>query len=277
MLISHETPISLLETSRGYNDYDYALVHLFKEYPSYYSFFEKSLEQGRHVLLDNSIFELGTAYDSDEFAYWIKKLRPTEYIVPDVLEDTEATINSFTRFIEKYPDLPGKIIGVAQGKTFEEIVKCFIFLKGKVDKIAISFDYSYYLNECSITENARKKLHTNDLEDTKWNSYAIGRAALLQELSNYDLIDYNTCIHLLGCAVPWEFSLYKKLSLDRYIKTVDTSNPIVAAILGHRYEPALGLQNKWSVKLVDFINSTLDAKQIEDTLYNVSLFRRFCK
>ena len=31
MLISHESPISMLEKSRDYNDYDYALVHLFEE------------------------------------------------------------------------------------------------------------------------------------------------------------------------------------------------------------------------------------------------------
>ena len=36
-LISHEVPLSLLEMSRWFNDYDYALVHLFEDYPHYYS------------------------------------------------------------------------------------------------------------------------------------------------------------------------------------------------------------------------------------------------
>ncbi len=60
--ISHESPLSMLDISRTYNDYDYALVHLFEKHPSYYQFFEDSLRQGRTVLLDNSIFELGTFY-----------------------------------------------------------------------------------------------------------------------------------------------------------------------------------------------------------------------
>jgi len=72
MLISHETPTRLLETSRGYNDYDYCLVHLLPINDQYRAFYKDSIEMGRHVLLDNSIFELGEAYDSKEYAYWIK-------------------------------------------------------------------------------------------------------------------------------------------------------------------------------------------------------------
>ncbi len=66
MLVSHESPISMLETSRKYNDYDYALVHLFETHPQYYNFFKVSLNLGREVLLDNSIFELGEAFDSEK-------------------------------------------------------------------------------------------------------------------------------------------------------------------------------------------------------------------
>ena len=87
MKISHETPISLLEYSTEFNDYDYALVHLFEEYTKYFDFFKKSISQGRTVILDNSIFELGKAFDSDRFAYWIQQLNPTEYIIPDSLEN----------------------------------------------------------------------------------------------------------------------------------------------------------------------------------------------
>ena len=55
MLVSHESPISMLDESRNYNDYDYALVHLFEKEPEYYNFFKVSKTLGREVLLDNSI------------------------------------------------------------------------------------------------------------------------------------------------------------------------------------------------------------------------------
>ena len=65
--VSHESPLSMLEISRTYNDYDYALVHLFETHPGYFNFFEDSIKRGRHVILDNSIFELGKAFDSRKF------------------------------------------------------------------------------------------------------------------------------------------------------------------------------------------------------------------
>ena len=64
MYVSHESPISFLDESRKYNDYDYALVHLFETHPEYYQFFKDSINLGRQVLLDNSIFELGESFDS---------------------------------------------------------------------------------------------------------------------------------------------------------------------------------------------------------------------
>ena len=115
MRVSHEVPIDLLEKSRTFNDYDYALVHLFKEYPEYYNFFVESLKQGRDVILDNSLFELGEMFDHLEFAtacldlgqHQKEDLNNFAYIVPDVMEDKDATISSYGSFTEKY-DLPGK-------------------------------------------------------------------------------------------------------------------------------------------------------------------------
>jgi hypothetical protein len=280
MLISHETPISFLDVSKSYNDYDYALVHLFKEHPEYYKFFEDSVKEGRHVLLDNSIFELGTAYDSDEFAYWVSRLKPTEYIVPDVLENTEETIESYAKFTEKYSVLPGKTIGVVQGKTYEEIVKCYRFMSSIADKIAISFDYSFYLNEWPDLASVQKELDWGDmipdvLKDfkfNKWSNYALGRICLIERLYRDGIINHDKPHHLLGCSVPWEFG-FQNL---KCIETIDTSNPIVAAILGKRYGLLRGLDEKWSVKLVDFISSTLTSEQITDVLYNTHVFKKLC-
>ena len=120
MLVSHESPISMLDESRNYNDYDYALVHLFKKEPEYYNFFKVSKTLGREILLDNSIFELGHAFDPIKFAKYVFELKPTYYVVPDVLEDSQQTCSSFNKFTLNYPDLPGLKIGVVQGKTYQE-------------------------------------------------------------------------------------------------------------------------------------------------------------
>jgi hypothetical protein len=283
MLISHETPISLLDTSRGYNDYDYCLVHLLPEHPEYLKFYKDSVEMGRHVLLDNSIFELGEAYDSKEFAYWIKELKPTEFIIPDVLESTEGTIESFKKFTSEYRSLPGKSIGVVQGKTYKEIVKCYNFLCKYVTKIAISFDYSFYLNEWPTLESFEQELGSlpewvRGMEFNKWVRYSLGRVTLLHRLSIKDnYFDYRKDHHLLGCATPWEFKLYSTTPYKMSISSIDTSNPIVAAILHKKYNPVYGLHEKWSVKLVDYIGANITREQLELAFYNTSLFRKFCQ
>jgi hypothetical protein len=276
MLISHETPVSLLPYSWGYNDYDYALVHLLPENQKYKDFYFKSVEYGRRVLLDNSIFELGTSFDPDQFAHWVKELKPYEYIIPDVLEDTEGTCKSMDNFLSKYSDLPGRKIGVVQGKTYQEIVDCYDFVAPRVDKVAISFDYSYYLEHWSTSE-IRVPGFVRQQEENKWFKYALGRAKLLSDLYNDDVLDIEKPHHLLGASVPWEFLLYAKNDLSEYIETIDTSNPIVAGILGKKYEPEYGLSEKWSVKLVDFIDAELTEQQITDSFWNITQFKKLCQ
>lgn len=274
MYISHESPLCMIEESRKYNDYDYCLVHLLPEYEQYRNFFHESVRQGRHVLLDNSIFELGESYNSEKFAQWVVDLKPTEYIVPDNLEDTENTINSFKNFTKTYSDLPGRKIGVVQGKTFNELKECYKFMAEHADKIAISFDYSYYNQNCSDVESFTTSLIGKSRN--KWIDLAKGRIQFLLKLHSEGLL-VEKPHHLLGCSVPWEFKVIKNIqTINRYVETIDTSNPIVAGILNNLYDEQFGLNEKWSFKLVDFINTDLSTSQRSTALTNVKLFRTFC-
>jgi hypothetical protein len=264
----------MLEQSRTYNDYDYCLVHLLPEYEQYKDFFFESVKQGRHTLLDNSIFELGQAYDSEKFAQWVVDLNPTEYIVPDNLEDAEKTINSFKTFTQNFGNLPGKKIGVVQGKTFDELKECYKFMSEHADKIAISFDYSYYNDNCNGVEFLTNHLIGNT--HNKWVNLAKGRIEFLLRLYREGLL-VNKPHHLLGCSVPWEFKVIRHIEpINSYIDTIDTSNPIVAGILNNMYDESFGLNEKWSFKLVDFINTNLTSAQQTVALQNVETFRTFC-
>ena len=49
-----------------------------------YNILEDAKEYGRYIIMDNSLHELGEAYDYDRLKYWIKELEPDEFIVPDV-------------------------------------------------------------------------------------------------------------------------------------------------------------------------------------------------
>jgi len=252
MLISHEVPLCLLEDSRSFNDYSYALVHLFDLYPKYYDFYVEELKMGRKVLLDNSIFELGAAFDSDKFAYYVEKLQPTEYIIPDSLENKEITIQNTVEFISKYGKLPGKRIGVVQGKTWEELKDCYNFMKEVVDKIAISFDYSFYL--------------------LGGKNYMQGREEFLLRLAEEGIIDEDKPHHLLGCYFPQEMKAYRGI---KWIESMDTSNPIVHAIKNICYTED-GLQSKEKIKLAELIDIPIQVIDRNLLNYNVSMFRKFC-
>jgi len=272
MQISHEVPIDLLDISYSFNSYCYCLVHLLPQYTKYRDHYFNAVKDGRRVLLDNSIFELGESYNPVEFANWIKELKPTEYVIPDVLEDAQKTKSNFIEFIQTHDNLPGNAIGVLQGKTYEEIKDLYLFFvnEPKIKKIAVSFDYSYYLTE----ECKEKSIHLLfNGKGGKWWQYCFGRISLIERLVQDKVLQKDKSLHLLGCSVPLEFSFYRYLDLDRYIDTIDTSNPIVAGILGKRYTD-YGLDEKWGDKLVDYIDTRLSSTQVKDIWYNVNKFRK---
>lgn len=256
MKIAHEAPITLLEDIQRVTDYDYALVHLFEQYPVYYQFFINSLSEGREVILDNSIFELGKAFDMVKFAQYVVDLRPTYYIIPDVLEDYRETVENFHKWFSNYQISESKSIGVIQGKTYEELVECYKSLSEHCDTVAISFDYSYYLNSYP---------HPN-----KFVSYMMGRRMLISDLLAGDIIG-DKPIHLLGCSLPQEFSFYQKIDC---IRSVDTSNPVVSGLHLQRYNREFGLDSKNTIKLVDLIESKPNTLQKETIFYNIDQFRR---
>jgi len=267
MLVSHESPISILEESKTYNDFDYCLVHLFETHPHYYNFFKRSLAAGREVLLDNSIFELGKSFDSKKYIKYITELNPTFYIVPDVLEDAKATIASWNKFFLNFSeDLKGRTtIGVVQGNTYQELVDCYKFMSDNADYIAISFNYKWYETVTTSNRTGREGM----LE--RW---AAGRHHLITRLVDDGIWNSRKPHHLLGAALAREFAGYVSVARDLNIRSIDTSNPVVAGLLGHRYMANQGLNHKPSQMLADMIAAEVNEDQLEDIYFNTTEFKK---
>lgn len=262
MLVSHETPISFLDESKKYNDYDYALVHLFETHPEYYSFFKSSLLEGREVLLDNSIFELKEAFDPVKFAKYVTELKPTYFIVPDVLEDAIGTVESYNAFRNEYKGLPGMWMGAIQGKTYDEIVECYRYMESFADYIAISFDFSWYQ---SIGQS-----NSLDPQLAKLERMCDGRRKLISMLMIDGIWNHKKPHHLLGCSLAREFAAYKTIPS---IRSIDTSNPVVGGILEKRYIKDIGLREKPSIMLADLIDHNVTDEQAVDIVYNTTEFK----
>lgn len=257
--VSHEVPTSMLEESRSFNDYDYALVHLFEDNPNYFNFYKTSIEMGRDVLLDNSIFELREAFSFERFSYWIEKLHPTRYIIPDVMHDKARTIDNVTRWLREYKNLPGKTIGVVQGTTYSELAQCYNVIANTCDEISINLAKQYY----PIIDSTRTE---------EWN-FMIGRQMFIEKLLKDDMIDKSKRHHLLGAMLPQEFEFYKDMD---FIYSLDTSNPIVHGLLGISYGKD-GLQEKEKTLLADLIDAKPNRKQKKIIMRNVKQFKKMMR
>jgi hypothetical protein len=45
--------------------------------------------------------------------------------------------------------------------------------------------------------------------------------------------------------------------------------------LNKRYDTEFGLKEKWSIKLVDFIDEDADAEQLKNMFYNIFTFKKY--
>lgn len=258
MQISHEAPLCLLEESRTFNDYDYALVHLLNEYPEYLKFFQDSIGMGRRVILDNSLFELGKAFDPALFSEWIEKLKPTDYIIPDVMGNAKATVDSAIDWNKNWNPGLGYSIGVVQGKTAEEAMECYKELEPLCDKIAIAFSNLLYKD---ISDNL-----------TACEKLTLSRQQLIDELTQKSYFNPDKRHHLLGCSTPQEFKHYINMN---WVESVDTSSPILHAIKNIRYDEN-GLRLKESQKMDSLMKINRGNINDEVLYYNINKFKEFC-
>jgi hypothetical protein len=254
--VSHEVPFCLLEKSRDFNDYDYCLPHLMDENEEYRNFFYESKKMGRYIVMDNSLHELGEAYNTERLLHWVNEIKPNEFIIPDVWEDKDASV----RNARQWPtiELPEEVMKVAvvQAKNMHEALLCTIAYKDLgYKKIAYSYGASYYNDICP---------HPN-----KDLGKAIGRFIAISSLYEQRILSKFDRVHLLGTASPIEFGMYKNIDC---IESIDTSNPIMAAI-GEIPYTNMGLYAKPLANMNKYQDISLDHLNEDLVGYNVEMFR----
>ena len=254
--ISHETPYCLLEDSRFFNDYDYCLPHLLDEDPGYRDYFLQSKKEGRYIIMDNSLHELGEAYNHERLIYWINEIKPNEFIVPDVWENSIESIQN-AEIWDLY-DFPKDVekVAVVQATTLHEAAQCVKTYKNLgYSKICFSYGASYYNDICT---------HPN-----KDLGKALGRLFVITTLLKTGELKQDDRVHLLGCAVPQEFGWYKGINC---IESIDTSNPVMATLEGTSYTWS-GLDTKPKANMNDYFYMAGEDINYELLDFNLRLFR----
>jgi hypothetical protein len=257
MKLSHEVPIQILQLSETFNDYDYCLPHLLDQYPDYEIYFRKAKQKGRYIIMDNSLHELGEAYNTDRLLYWVNELKPNEFIVPDVWENATRSARNAKEW--SFVELPTEVtkVAVVQGKTQTEFATTYQTYKWLgYKKIAFSYGASWF---------AETFQHPNP-----YVAKMVGRLKTITKLYNTNVIADTDNVHLLGCNLPQEFLYYKNFP---FIKTIDTSNPVIHGLEGIRYSEG-GLLHKSNQKIDKDFTQNITQEQINDILYNVDMFRK---
>jgi len=254
--IFHEAPFELLYINRDYTDGEYCLPHLLDESEYYRDYFYDAKKQGRYIIMDNSLHELGTAYNTERLMYWINELKPDEFIVPDVWEDKTKSIQNARLW--STIDLPDGVMKVAvvQAKSISEAIGCTqMYLDLGYKKIAYSYGASYYNDVCP---------HPN-----KDLGKALGRLQVISSLYDTGILLPTIRVHLLGCCVPQEFGWYKDI---KCIESIDTSNPVMAAIEGTLCE-FYGLHSKPKVNMNQAQGIPIEAIDMDLYHHNMDMFR----
>jgi hypothetical protein len=227
------------------SDFMFALLHKAIEDKEYLRRVCEYRANGGTVFLDNSCFELGASLDNHLLNEYFEIIRPDVVVLPDVLGDKEQTFERTTQFLKDYPQVAPYSMAVIQGSSPEELIDCynmFMSLDVRIPWIGIPFVYSW------VERDPRAQ--------------ADERIRLMKELNAF-FVDTTRNHHLLGTWQAREFSHYREYD---WVRSIDTSNPVMAALDGVAYGD-LGLESKPK----STFDSTYHMKESDidmDLLYN---------
>jgi len=261
MKISHELPLGLMHYGYEWNDYDYCLPHLIDKYLQYRIYFQKASLDNRFIIMDNGLFE-GIEHTTEDLIEKINLIIPDVFIVPDAWNDSALTLVNAKSWMMNYKSqLPEgvELMAVCQGKTISDLMATYQTLLDLGYK-HIAFNHSSIAYQEMYPEN----------KGLKASMY--GRMEFIRRLVATNTIDKSAYHHLLGCSLPQEFVAYKDWP---FIKSCDTSNPILVGAEGVRYGDG-GIDWKPKEKLEYYFEQDLEGK-IEDIKFNVQKFKQFIK
>jgi hypothetical protein len=101
MQCSVELPIKYLKNYSKYFDFDFIIASTCLEYPEYLDYF-CARKKKRFTILDNGAFETGEAIPDEKYLELALKLQPDVLIIPDVFNNTSATLARFHSFMTNH-------------------------------------------------------------------------------------------------------------------------------------------------------------------------------
>lgn len=188
------------------------------------AFYRFLKERGDYIILDNGVTELGEAMPMDDLFYVARMVRADEVVLPDVFDDSEATIESSLSALGALDKEVGswrpKFMAVVHGKTWEEWEHC----------------YKVFAEEPRIKVLGLPKVMTRNFGD---RVYALRKVARMPRPAR---LEY----HCLGV---WEdaFEILKLSDEHPWIRGIDTSFPVMSGVKGYLIHTRAGKERKFQL------------------------------
>lgn len=199
ILLAMEIPSSKLKEWTPLADLDFILAHKVLKDRHYAEFFLKR-EQGREVILDNSMHELGAPLDIGDLCEAAKRVKADFTIAPDKLDDAQWTIEQYVEAKERLSWTAAftNVIGVLVG------------------------------------DNPYERLRVLEVYSTKSSMICLPyRRPRIEWFFEHSLSDRFSRIHLLGMSSTFELRAWTWIA-QQFPETrfsVDTAKPIKAGLL----------------------------------------------
>lgn len=190
----------------------------------------------KFLILDNAADELGEGMKGQPLWDLILDIQPDEMILPDVLENTEKTLENSNAFLKEFqpkkefPEM--SIMAVAQGENWSEWLLCYKewYYNDQVDVIGIPYDIDFSVKSSRFNPPSRTLTR------------ATNRLTLIQELEDRDLLGKE--VHLLGMNNLWELRTHELMGLPA-IRSNDTTAPFAAAQVSRKWETGDSGEKDW--------------------------------
>jgi hypothetical protein len=264
MLVSHEVPLCLLEESYKFNDYDFVLPTYWEKSTQYKQHFLNVLKTDRFTILDNGLFE-GDSFTSYELIGIIQELQPNVFVIPDIWNDANQSYvraKYWQNTLKEQLPTNTKLMAVVQCTDYtigSQLYKSYLDLG--IEYIAF--------NHSSIAY--QKFFPHENLSISKM----MGRIYFINQLKENGVINTTTHHHLLGCSIPDEIKYYGKGY--EFIKTIDSSNPVVWGCKGVSYNEKITSIEKPKEKIEEYFDKNLDFKTKELIFDNINKFKEYLK
>lgn len=277
MELSIIAPIHNLDlTSKLSNTY-MILGWLLEESIEYYEYYSKLKinNPSAYFILDNGANE-GREMAPADLMFWAQKIKADELVLPDTLDNGELTYRKSIEFINQFGSECKvsniKLMGVVQGRTFEEFNKCYTnminnsnieviglgyrnLIRPFIDKMKLLSDDDWV--KMGITDVTTLR---NELEDNSFY-YTLSRIFFLKKYVDFQNLQIKSKkIHNLGLYNPIENKYYNKIFSpieNRIIRSNDSASLCQCAQADVLYDLTFGIRNK-TKKLLDFKEKLTD-------------------